>query len=99
MTYNVTLLSNATTPAQLVSGLNQISGGAYGIATFLAIYVILLLVVDREYMPNVLMGISFLMSIVSGIMMALDWLAWWVVAINVTVFVASIIWKNWGGRL
>lgn len=99
MTYNITLLSNATTPTQVVAGLNTISDGLYGTMTFLMIYIIILLTVEQEYMPNVMLGVSFLMSIIAGIMMTMNWLAWWVVAINFTVLAASIIWKIWAGRV
>jgi hypothetical protein len=97
MTYNITALNNATTPPQLVSAINTVSNGLFGGALFLLVYFLIILNTPEEYTPNVLLVVSFLMSIIAGIMFTLQWLPFWIIPLNITVLVGAIFWKIWGG--
>lgn len=97
MTYNISALDNATTPVQIINGIHQISNGYFGATIFLLIYFITLMVVPDDYAPNVLVAVSFLMSIIAGIMVVLGFLPFWIIPLNITLLMGALFWRIWGG--
>lgn len=91
--YNITGLQNATSMPGVIKGVNAATNGYFGPFLFALIYLLLFLLVPPERLENSIIGVSFLMSIISGIMLGLEIIAWWVVAMNITLLVGSVLYK------
>lgn len=95
--YNVSLLSNNTSPVTTVAAINDMSGGLFGAGILFMLYVVLFIIVDQGYVQGkIVLGISFVLSIVSGIMWMMEWLSPYYLAMNATMLVISIIIVIWG---
>lgn len=95
--YNLTALQNATSIVTLATGINTISNGLYGGLLFIAIYLFLLLIVEEQYLLNIMLGAGTIMSIIAGLLFGLGLMPWWVLGINIAILITAIFYKIWGG--
>lgn len=74
--YNTTALFNATNPAQMVSNLNDLSGGFFVLALYMTVGISLILVYYLSTAePGISLGVGGLaMAIIGGFLFFVGWL-------------------------
>ena len=97
--YNLTF-TNSTNPLDIVTNVNTITNGAFGAGICLVIYFIVIKgSTDGGHgIGTSLLASSTILSIISGILLGLQWLPDYVLGINIAVFVAAIFIKVFGEK-
>lgn len=95
MTYDLSCLGGNTI-VNTIACINTNSGGFFAGAICLAIYFIALIAGSyTDYFANALLATSAVMTIITGLLWVLFGLQWWIVVLNFSVLVLSIIYKVW----
>lgn len=96
--YNTTVLEAANNPYTITTEVNNLSGGLLSVF-FLAVLSLFLLILFRNTAPfkRVLLGVSFLVSLFSVLLWAIDWIGITILLFPLTLLLGAIIYNIWGG--
>lgn len=93
MSYNISFLDNGSLTT-IFTGVSDASNGSFMLVFLVSIWIVLLLVFyDKVDTAGLFIGSGFLMTMLSGLMLAAGLIAGWVVIIPVIVVVAGILYK------
>lgn len=95
MTYNLTFLDNGTGILSVVTGINDLSSGLFSIMLVLSIWVLLFVVFQAFDTIEVIIGSSFVVSLLTGFMAGAGLLAWAYMGVPIAVLVGGLIFKLW----
>jgi hypothetical protein len=96
MTYDLTCFADNVNYLLTIRCINDNSGGLLAGLLCIVIYALIIMTgIDNDFFADVLLATSFIMLILSGLAWALIGLQWWIVVMNLTVLVISIIYKIW----
>lgn len=96
MTYDLTCQEGITNFLEIILCVDQNSGGLLLGGFSIVLYIIILMNLSQnEYFPDVMLAASFAMSIITGLLLFRFGLQGWVVILNFSIFMASLIYKVW----
>lgn len=96
MAYNLTFIDNATLSG-VVEGLNTSSNGWLAGLILITLWVVLLITFyDRVETDSLLIGTSFIMAIITGLMLAAGLIAGWVIIFPIIGIIGGILFKYMG---
>lgn len=89
--YNMTNVTNANNAYEIVKATNDISGGLIFAMLMFVLFLVILITFRKRNFKAVLVGASFITSIVAVIGLALKFIGWNIVIIPILLFFASLL--------
>ena len=90
LSYNTTNLTNAHTIVEQITELNALSGGVFIASVLFAIWIVLFISSKNQGVRVSLLGVSFIMSIISTLAWYLGWVAGYIVMIPIVATMFGI---------
>lgn len=99
MTYNMTFLENVTGLYQVIEGVNTASGGwLIGLFLIVTWVLVIMVFINKSDTEGLIIGSSFIMAIVSGLLFFAGLIPGWVLVLPVLGIIAGIALKYMGGN-